>query len=47
MHESSPAPLDFSDDQTAAWDAITERLAHHGVEVEEGDRKSTRLNSSH
>jgi exodeoxyribonuclease-5 len=36
MLESSPAPLDFSDDQTAAWEAITERMARHGVEVEDG-----------
>jgi exodeoxyribonuclease-5 len=27
---------DFSDDQTAAWDAITERMGRHGVEVEDG-----------
>ena len=28
---------DFSDDQTAAWEAITERMARHGVEVEAGE----------
>jgi len=27
---------DFSDDQTAAWDAIVARLASHGVDVEAG-----------
>jgi exodeoxyribonuclease-5 len=36
MFEPAREFPDFSDDQSAAWAAITARMAHHGVEVEEG-----------
>jgi exodeoxyribonuclease-5 len=36
MLEAAPAPLDFSSDQIAAWEAIADRMARHGVEVEAG-----------
>ena len=37
MLESVTAFPDFSDDQAAAWSAITMRMARHGVAVAEGD----------
>ncbi|HUS52728.1 MAG TPA: AAA family ATPase [Thermohalobaculum sp.] len=36
MLEYAPASPDFSADQAAAWEAITARMARHGVEVEAG-----------
>ncbi|MDH3667719.1 MAG: AAA family ATPase [Paracoccaceae bacterium] len=37
MLESAPAFPEFSDDQTAAWTAITARMASHGIAVAEGE----------
>jgi exodeoxyribonuclease-5 len=44
MFEPAPATPDFSDDQTAAWDAIAARLEAHGIDLAEG---ATRPGTEH